>query len=235
MSFLNTATFTEKSQRAYFSMVLLTILLALLPTVWMSLDLQAAALFAGSAPVLVSRHWWWVDWINGYVPDVFRGGLVLAFAVWVYASVSSRLQRWRLPLAFCVIGGIVGPGLVVNGLFKDHWQRARPYKVENFGGAAEFTRAGVMTDQCQENCSFVSGHVACGVFLMSLGLVHRRRQKTWALAGAAAGLLIGFSRMSASAHWLSDVLWAFPVTLVSSWLVWWVLNWLYAKPWRTWG
>ena len=45
-----------------------------------------------------------------------------------------------------------------------------------------------------------------------------------------AGLTIGFARMSAVDHWLSDVLWAFPITLATSWVVWRVLQQLYAKP-----
>ena len=77
-----------------------------------------------------------------------------------------------------------------------------------------------MTDQCDANCSFVSGHVACGVFLAALGLVHRRRQRQWATAGVLSGLVIGFARMADHAHWLSDVLWAFPITLSACWLVW---------------
>jgi membrane-associated PAP2 superfamily phosphatase len=77
--------------------------------------------------------------------------------------------------------------------------------------------------------------VACGVFLISLGLVHRRRQRVWAVVGTVSGLVIGFARMSDVAHWLSDVLWAFPITLLTSWVVWKTLYGLYAKPSRTVG
>jgi lipid A 4'-phosphatase len=136
----------------------------------------------------------------------------------------------RLPLAFFVVAGILGPGAVVNWGFKENWQRARPYQVENFGGTQKFSRAAVMTDQCDNNCSFVSGHVSCGVFLISLGLVHRRRQRVWAAAGVLSGLVIGFARMADVAHWLSDVLWAFPITLAVSWLTWKGLLLLYRKP-----
>jgi membrane-associated PAP2 superfamily phosphatase len=73
------------------------------------------------------------------------------------------------------------------------------------------------------------------VFLISLGLVHRRRQRTWAVVGIAAGLLIGFSRMADVAHWFSDVLWAFPITLASNWLVWKALLAFQARPSRTVG
>jgi lipid A 4'-phosphatase len=93
----------------------------------------------------------------------------------------------------------------------------------------------VITDQCDNNCSFVSGHVACGAFLISLGLVHRRRRNAWAASGVVAGMTIGFARMSAVDHWLSDVLWAFPITLATSWLVWRALLWAYTRPSRTVG
>jgi len=136
------------------------------------------------------------------------------------ASYRPEWFHWRMPLAFVFISCLLGPGLVVNAVFKDQWKRARPLHVAHFGGTQQFTRAGVITDQCENNCSFVSGHVACGFFFLSLMLVNRRRIKFWAVAGISAGLLIGFSRMSNVAHWLSDVIWAAPVTLACSWVIW---------------
>ncbi len=216
-------------------MLLLFVALALVPTLWTSVDLAAAALFAGTEPVINSGAWWWVALINEYVPAVFRGLLAVAFAGWLVATGVRTLRAWRLPLIYVVIAGVLGPGAVVNMVFKDHWQRARPYQVEHLGGNKNFSRAGVITDQCDNNCSFVSGHVACGAFLIGLGLVHRKRRRAWAAVGAIAGLTIGFARMSALDHWLSDVLWAFPITLATCWLVWRALSWLYARPSRTVG
>ncbi len=214
----------------YVWILALSILVALVPTLWTTLDLQAAAVFAGPQAPLKVLNWWWVELINGWVPAAFRTGLVIALVGWVASHVRARWQAWRLPLAFVVAAGMLGPGMVVNWGFKENWQRARPYQVENFGGTQKFSRAAVMTDQCNNNCSFVSGHVACGVFLISLGLVHRRRQRIWAASGVVSGLVIGFARMADVAHWLSDVLWAFPITLLSSWLVWKALLLLYRKP-----
>jgi lipid A 4'-phosphatase len=170
-----------------------------------------------------------VVWINAQIPTVFRYFLLIAFMGWVASLFVERWRNWRMGLAFVVVAGILGPGAVVNWGFKDNWQRARPYQVQAFGGTQTFSRAAVMTDQCDANCSFVSGHVACGVFLASLGLVHRRRQRAWAAVGVASGLVIGFARMADVAHWLSDVLWAFPITLGTSWLVW-KLMLLYRRP-----
>lgn len=194
--------------------------LALLPTAWTRLDLGAAALFIGPNAYPGVANWWWVELINLYVPAVFRSTVLLALAVWLWVSLRRSARSWRLPLAFMVLAGALGPGLLVNSGFKDNWQRARPYQVEAFGGAQQFTRATVMTDQCNNNCSFVSGHVACGVFLASLMLVDRRRRVIWGALGVVSGITIGFARMADGAHWLSDVLWASPITLVCSWLVW---------------
>lgn len=205
--------------------------LAALPTLSTTLDLQAAGLFIGEASRIHAVNWWWVKLINAYVPALFRGIVLVALIGWLICTLGRRGKHWRLALAFIVFAITMGPGIVVNSGFKDNWQRARPYQVEPFGGTQQFTRAAVITDQCNNNCSFVSGHVACGFFLASLMLIDRRRQVGWAIAGMASGLLIGFARMADGAHWLSDVLWASPITLLCSWLVWKLLLVVYApKP-----
>ncbi|WP_296509008.1 phosphatase PAP2 family protein [Rhodoferax sp.] len=214
----------------FWQLVAASVVAALVPTLWPSLDLQAAALFVGETPAIASKSWWWVEWINAWVPAAFRVMLVVCAIGWLGAHLVQRYKAWRLPLAFVVCAGIAGPGAVVNWGFKEHWQRARPYQVENFGGTQQFSRATVMTDQCDNNCSFVSGHVACGFFFGSLMLIHARRRTRWLIAGTAAGLAIGFSRMSAVAHWFSDVLWAAPITLMTSWLIWKILCKAYGVP-----
>jgi lipid A 4'-phosphatase len=57
--------------------------------------------------------------------------------------------------------------------------------------------------------------------------VQPQRRRLWGGLGVAFGLLIGFARIVDGAHWLSDVLWACPVTLTCSWLVWQLLLMVY--------
>ena len=105
---------------------------------------------------------------------------------------------------------VLGPGLAVNTVLKDHWGRARPSQVMEFGGSQAFTAAPLPASTCDKNCSFVSGHAAVGFGLIAYSLLAmtptRRRIIT---AGAvAAGTLIGLARMAQGAHFLSDVVFA---------------------------
>lgn len=219
-----------KAPTLFWAILVIFLLLACIPTVWTDIDLAAADLFAGANPKIDAGQWPWVVWINAQIPTVFRFMVFGAFAGWLFTSVTPHGKQWRMQLAFLALAGTLGPGAVVNHVFKDNWQRARPYQVTQFGGPQLFTRAAVMTDQCDNNCSFVSGHVACGFFFVGLMLIHRRRRAVWAVTGITAGLAIGFARMADMAHWLSDVLWACPITLLSSWIVWKLLLLAYKPP-----
>ena len=61
-------------------------------------------------------------------------------------------------------------------------------------------------------------------------LLNPHRRWRWVAAGVVAGLAVSLARVSVGAHWLSDVLWAFPVTLLVSGGVWLVLTQLYRPP-----
>lgn len=100
----------------------------------------------------------------------------------------------------------LGPGLVVNTLLKENWGRARPRDIEQFGGDREFTPAFVIGDQCERNCSFVSGHVAIPFALAALGYVWRRRRRAIWVGSVTLGGLVGFARIVQGAHFLSDVI-----------------------------
>jgi membrane-associated PAP2 superfamily phosphatase len=58
-------------------------------------------------------------------------------------------------------------------------------------------------------------------------LLSPRKRKLWLVTGLGAAALVGFARMADMAHWLSDVLWAGPITLLCSWVIWRALLWAY--------
>src|SRR5258708_203894 len=63
--------------------------------------------------------------------------------------------------ALFLIGTLaVGPGLITNTLLKDHWGRARPIDVTEFGGSSRFTAWWDPRGDCPNNCSFIAGEPA---------------------------------------------------------------------------
>jgi lipid A 4'-phosphatase len=137
-----------------------------------------------------------------------------------------RLSNWSLIYVLLALG--LGPGLVINGLFKAHWGRARPYQVAAFGGDKRFTPAFVMSDQCEKNCSFVSGEAAIGFFGLTFMFVAQRRRRMIAMASIVLGSLVGIARMSVGAHFLSDVIFSGVFTFLVSYL----LSLLFLRPMR---
>ena len=74
--------------------------LALLPTVWTALDLQAAGLFLGPDAYNGVFRWWWVELINLYVPAAFRVLVFVALGGWIAATQPAKLaavaRAWRI-------------------------------------------------------------------------------------------------------------------------------------------
>lgn len=212
--------------RIYWGLLAVSLAIALVPTLVPALDIAVSGYFLQANPPFLTKDWWWVHLINEYTPAVFRTLVVLCLVAWIVVSLRPRLRAWALPIAFVGLAIFMGPGLLVGGL-KDLTLRARPFHVTEFGGERQFSPALKRTNQCDDNCAFVSGHTADGFFLAGLMLLDRRRRWTWAAVGVVSGLVIGFARISVGAHWLSDVLWALPVTLIASGLVWLFLSRIY--------
>lgn len=110
---------------------------------------------------------------------------------------------------------IVGPGIIVNLIFKDHWGRPRPTGVNLFGGNEPFVGAWHMSDACASNCSFVSGEASSATWLITLVVLLPlawRRPALRILIGLA--ILLSLNRIAMGGHFLSDVLLAWAMTLL---------------------
>lgn len=140
----------------------------------------------------------WV-WLTG-------AAALLGMVAW---SMASRAPRWLPPrrsAAYLLAVLIIGPGVVVNLVFKEHWGRARPAHTQEFGGERTFSPPLIISDQCARNCSFVSGDASVGFSLAALGLVFASRRRRWMTIGLAAGIAIGILRIALGRHYPSDVI-----------------------------
>lgn len=113
---------------------------------------------------------------------------------------------WRAVAAFVLLSTLIGPMLVINAGFKEHWGRAKPNDVAAFGGERAYSGALRPAAQCASNCSFPSGHATVGYAFLAFALVLPRRRRFWLAAGTGLGLAIGAVRVVQGGHFVSDVL-----------------------------
>lgn len=118
------------------------------------------------------------------------------------------LPAWlsRARILYLLLALALGPGLVVNTVFKDQWGRARPLQTEQFGGDKHFSPAFILTDQCEKNCSFVSGHAAVGYYLYAFAFAFPLYRRLFIMLGTLGGLGLGLARIMQGSHFLSDVM-----------------------------
>ncbi|MDX1660353.1 MAG: phosphatase PAP2 family protein [Gemmatimonadota bacterium] len=200
-------------------LLLATVLAAVVFSAFPELDLWAASLFWDpEAGFWMGESLYAQAWYHG----ITRVRNVVVIPACVILLVWWGVRR-RLPLgiparAFLLFLGTltIGSGLIVNEALKNRWDRARPREIERFGGTAEFTPALVPADQCDDNCSFVSGHASFVFLGYAIALLLRRRKA--AIAGVTVlGAMAGLGRMMQGGHFLSDVVFAGIVMFLVAW------------------
>ena len=116
---------------------------------------------------------------------------------------------------------LLGPGLIVNTLFKDHWGRPRPYQVLRDGK----TFSPVYTPHWgdSEDNSFPCGHASVG-FFVGVPLIVGNRRRFGVLLSLGFGSLVSFVRMLQGGHYLSDVIFCAIFVFLSVFVVNYIAN-----------
>ena len=145
--------------------------------------------------------------------------IVLLGGIW-----KETWRKWRRQ-AFCwILAMAIGPGIVVNSIFKDWYGRPRPKHVVEYGGEMTFRPVWVVGVPGKAK-SFPCGHASVGFYFMVGYFCYWRRNRRvairWMAAGLGAGVLLGLARMAEGAHWFSDVVWAAAFVYFISYAVAW--------------
>jgi membrane-associated PAP2 superfamily phosphatase len=211
----------------------LTLLASLVFTLWPQLDLWISACFHQTGAGFPADRWPLVRAVYQAVPWIGRALFLACVVVLVVAvvraeAVSRRLWRRSAALALCLLLGV---GVLVNGVLKEHWGRPRPVEVQAFDGPMPYRAALQVSSLCAHNCSFVSGHAATGFALMAWGsFATRARRRAWLLRGAACGLALGLLRVAQGRHFASDIVFALAAVWASTLAAHWL--WLRVMLWR---
>lgn len=152
----------------------------------------------------------------GNIPAVLLA--LLGLFIFLLGYFRNNLIRLRKAGLFLVIFIVLGPGLVVNAILKDHWGRPRPADIVQFGGTESFHQAWERGIPGQGK-SFPSGHASIGFFLFAPFFIFRKNAaklaKVFLFMGISYGLLMGLGRMLQGGHFPSDVLWAGVITYIT--------------------
>ena len=157
----------------------------------------------------------WKSWIQNSVTYFLCLSVFLVVGLFFYNRRRGRdlfgINGKRLIYLLLVL--VVGAGMIVNGVFKEDFGRARPRDIVEFGGSKIFTPAFVVSHQCDSNCSFSSGDGAGAFFALALALALSRKRAVL-LSAFAYGALVSYSRVASGAHFLSDCVVSFFVMLI---------------------
>lgn len=173
------------------------------------IDLATARLFLDAQNVFFLRDDAIAEAIRLVVPltEFLGGALLIAGLLGLFVA---RLRRFIAPKAafFFVACLAIAPGLVVNAILKDQWGRPRPNQVAELSQplALEHQKVWVVSDQCDRNCSFVSGDVSIAFTWLAIAPffagIYRRRVIA---AIVSIGVVVAIVRVIQGGHFLSDV------------------------------
>lgn len=108
----------------------------------------------------------------------------------------------------------LAPGLIVNTTLKEHWGRARPNQIKEFGGDKTFTPAFLLSSEGGN--SFSSGHGAAAFSTFGFALLAKRRRKLWIALSLSYGVAVSFARIIGGGHFLSDNVTSFFIVYITT-------------------
>lgn len=178
-------------------------------------DIRVSQLFYERGFYMASQGW--TRWLHASVTWFVFGSVGAVAAVYAF-NRAYRRNAWGIDgrkVVYLLLVLAFGAGLVVNGMLKEEFGRARPKDVAEFGGTRQFTPAFVISANCSHNCSFSSGDAAGAFFSLAFVVgVSRRRAVTTAAVGF--GVLVSAARIASGSHYLSDTVVSFFVMLIVS-------------------
>lgn len=181
-----------------------------------SLDVTAAALFFANSRFVGPGG------LDDVIRRVFSTApfVVMAVMALLYLARKAGFSRLWAPNAAGVLmmalSLALGPGLLVNGVLKEHSHRPRPYQLSQFGGSWEFRPFYRFDGACRRNCSFASGEGSTAFWTLAPALLTPAPVRPAAVAAALVfGVLTSALRMAYGGHFLSDTV----LAALMSWLV----------------
>lgn len=198
--------------RLSFYVLLFSLIVATFVCAYLDVDLKMASLFyqPGAGFPIGRQQPWKFLYDFGVYPAYSMGVLALLIAVAGYFRPS--LISIRRQALFIAVLLIIGPGILVNSIFKDHWGRPRPMQVDIFGGNLSFYQPW-QPGPASRNASFPAGHPSAAFYMSAPYFVMREKKQRskallWLWGGILFGVIMGIARVIQGGHFVTDVIWS---------------------------
>lgn len=214
--------FSKLDRRWNELLILLVLICVTTPIFWHTdLDQRVAALFyqAGKGHVKAWpwQHNWFFDLLFQYATvftaSIAAGALLIGLSGFAWQT----LKSWQKPAFYIVLVILLGPGLLVNLVFKDNWGRPRPVHISEFGG--QYTYVPPLKIGNTPEKSFPCGHCSVGFMFFALYFLSLKRKTFYFLLTLLFAMMMALTRMSAGGHFISDFLWSGYLVFWLAWLV----------------
>jgi lipid A 4'-phosphatase len=196
------------------------------------------------------QPWYFLYKYGPIVPSVVLGGFAVALVGGFFAG---KLKKHRKMALYALLTAAIGPGLIANAIFKEHWGRPRPYYVAGLGGTAEYLplfvkgpyvpnpkrierlkkKTGLFWELYKKHYpqqglhnSFPSGHAAYAFFLFIFYFILRKtRYRSLAFWSVMlyAGCL-GLGRSVQGRHFPSDILWSAGIAYLTALVLYYLMG-----------
>jgi len=200
---------------AWLFMAITSLLFVLFPQI----DIMTSALFYDKATGFVSSDNLIVYFFYHSIKYILIFTYLFLLGLWLYNKKTANhildFDGKKFLYLFLVLA--IGSGLIVNATLKEHWGRARPHHIVQFGGTKTFTPAFVISDQ--NDNSFSSGHASAAFVFIAFALLAKRRRKMWMSLALLYGISVGLVRIVVGGHFLSDTIVSFYIMYIVSMLL----------------
>ena len=185
--------------------------------VW-DIDIALQQLLYSDGEWVFRKHALWV-FLYDYGPAPAMIVSVIALLLWFISTFTGFQKQNRRVFAFIALLMVLGPGLLVNAVFKEYWGRPRPREIVEFGGQRAFvpplvkgefvssrkyekmleSSQGAVEWDILRNVyrikgkynSFPNGHASVGFFMIFPYFIYRHRKKVLAMVWLAGGTCYG--------------------------------------------
>lgn len=198
--------------RLIYISIIISLMISMLLYFYPSFDVRFSSFFYDEQIGFIYKNNIFVQFLFLSVP-ICTKLFIAACSCYLIYCITNHCTNSKYIILYLVFTCAIGPGLIVNHLFKENIGRARPSQISQFKGSKEFVPAFTRSNQCNHNCSFSSGHAAMAYYFTALGYAFALYQsarnsrdftKIYLIA-LSFGSMVGFSRILMGGHFLSDV------------------------------